>query len=402
MGRPAPSDRIALAAIGMGSMGTANTNSFLAKPEVQLVAVCDVDRGRLDEALRLVNGHYGTSACRGYSDYRELLEKETPDAATIATPDHWHALLAVACLNKGLDVYGEKPLARSVVEGRAIAAAVAGNQRIWQTGSWQRSLENFHRGCELVVNGRIGKLNYVEVGLPDGRPSIGTPPAMDVPEGLDWDFWLGPAPRVPYRGISHWDWRWITDYSGGQLTDWAGHHVDIAHWGMGADRSGPVSVEGEGVYPKEGIFDVPVEYDFLCEYAGGVRMRVANSSHLPKGMGTVWYGDRGWIFVDRGDRLEASDPAILKEKIADDEIHLYKSRDHHQNFLDCIRSREESITPAEVALRSISVGLIGEIAMLVGKKLLWDAEKERFTNSEEANRLLLKPYRKPWEHAMIK
>ena len=401
MGRPAPGDRLVIAAIGMGSMGTANTHSFLAKPEVQIAAVCDLDKGRLEDARNLVNGRYRNSDCRVYSDYRELLEKESVDAVTIATPDHWHALLSVACANKGLDIYGEKPLARSVVEGRAIADAVARNQRIWQTGSWQRSLENFHRGCELVINGRIGKVNYVEVGLPDGRPSIGTPPVMEVPEGLNWDFWLGPAPKVPYRGISHWDWRWIMDYSGGQLTDWAGHHIDIAHWGLGFDRTGPLSVEGEGIYPREGIFDVPVEYDFICEYPGGVRMRVANSSRLPKGMGTVWYGDRGWLFVDRGDKLEASDPEILKEKIGDDEIRLYRSRDHHQNFLDCVRSRKETITPADIALRSISVGLIGEIAMLTGQKLFWNAEKERFTNSDEANRLLVKPYRKPLDHSMI-
>ncbi len=153
---------------------------------------------------------------------------------------------------RGLDIYGEKPLARSIVEGRAMVEAVEKNGRIWQTGSWQRSVANFHRACELVVNGRIGKVEYVEVGLPNGRSSIGTPPEMEVPAELNWEFWLGPAPTVPYRGVSHWDWRWILDYSGGQLTDWAGHHIDIAHWGLGFDRQGPISVEGKGVYPERG------------------------------------------------------------------------------------------------------------------------------------------------------
>lgn len=401
-GYMAPSDRIVLGAIGLGSMGTGNTRSFLQLGDVQMVAVCDLDSNRLSAAQKLINDHYKNDDCRGYEDFRELLEKETLDAVTIATPDHWHALLAIASANKGLDIYGEKPLARSIVEGRAMVEAVEKNGRIWQTGSWQRSVPNFHRACELVINGRIGDVKYVEVGLPNGRSSIGTPPEMKVPEELNWEFWLGPAPTVPFRGVSHWDWRWILDYSGGQLTDWAGHHIDIAHWGLGFDRVGPISVEGEGVYPREGIFDVPVEYDFICEYANGVKMRVANASRLTRGMGTTWYGDKGWIYVSRGNRLAASDDKILSEEIGENEIKLYKSENHQRNFIDCVRSREETITPAEVALRSISIGLLGEIAMLTGKRLDWDPEKETFTNSDLANRMLLKPYRNPWNHDMLK
>ena len=311
-------------------------------------------------------------------------------------PDHWHTLVAVSCANKKLDIYGEKPLARSIREGQAIVRAVEKNNVIWQTGSWQRSVENFRIGAELVYNGRIGKVNYVEVGLPNGNKSIGTPPVMPVPEGLNWEFWLGPAHQVPYRGVCHWDWRWIQDYSGGQLTDWAGHHIDIAHWGLGLDRTGPVSIEGKGVFPREGIFDVAVEYDFLCEYAGGIKIRVANAARLKHGMGTVWYGDKGWIHVDRGDVLQASDPAILKEKVRSDEKPLYKSDDHHQNFLDCLRSRKESITPAQIAHRSISVGLLGEIAMLTNQKIQWDPEKEEIIGNAYASRLLMRPYRQPW------
>lgn len=396
-GAIAPSNRIVLGGIGLGSMGTGNTRSFLSKKEVQYVSICDVDSGRRDKAVEMVNSHYGNQDCCSYADFQEFLEKEKLDAVTLALPDHWHAIVSVAAANKGLDIYGEKPLARSIKEARAIANAVKKNNVIWQTGSWQRSVANFHRGAELVINGRIGKISYVEVGLPNGRSPIGTPPVMEVPKELDWNKWLGPAPSVPFRGVSHWDWRWIMDYSGGQLTDWAGHHIDIAHWGLGYDRTGPISVEGEGVYPREGIFDVPVEYDFNCEYRTGVKMRVANSSRQPMGMGTVWYGDKGWLHVNRGDVLKASDPKILDEIIGKEETALYKSTDHHQNFLDCIKSREETITPAEVALRSISVGLLGEIAMLTGQKLMWDPDKEEFTNSVYANRLLMRPYRDPWK-----
>jgi len=396
-----PSDRIVMGAIGVGSMGQGNMSEFLAKKVVQFIAVCDVDKTHADAAKRTVDAKYGNTSCRTYEDFREFLEKEKLDAVCIAVPDHWHSLVAVSCANKKLDIYGEKPLARSIREGQAIVRAVVKNNVIWQTGSWQRSVENFRRGAELVYNGRIGKVEYASVGLPNGNKSIGTPPLMPVPEGLNWEFWLGPALRVPYRGVCHWDWRWIQDYSGGQLTDWAGHHIDIAHWGLGLDRTGPVSVEGKGVFPREGIFDVAVEYDFLCEYAGGLKLRVANESRLKHGMGTAWYGDKGWIHVDRGDILRASDPAILKEKIGPGEKPLYISHDHHQNFLDCIRSRKETITPAQTAHRSISVGLLGEIAMLTGQKIQWDPQKEEITGNAFASRLLMHPYREPWSFPEI-
>jgi predicted dehydrogenase len=390
-----------MGAIGVGSQGKSNMRGFLGKKELQIVAVCDVDKNNNASTKEMVDKQYGNTDCRTYADFREFLEKEKLDVVSLALPDHWHAIISVDCANKKLDIYGEKPLARSIRESQAIVSAVKKNNIIWQTGSWQRSLENFRRGAELVINGRIGKISHVEVGLPDGRKSIGTPPVMPVPEGLDWEFWLGPALRVPYRGICHWNWRWIQDYSGGQLTDWAGHHIDIAHWGMGLDRSGPVSVEGTGVFPREGIYDVAVEYDFECVYANGIKMRVANASRLKRGMGTVWYGDKGWIHVDRGNVLTASDPSILNEIISTSEIQIYKSTDHQQNFIDCIRSRKETITPAEIAHRSISVGLLGEIAMITNQKIQWDPEKEEIIGNEYASRLLTRPYRQPWTLPVI-
>lgn len=396
-GAVAPSDRIVMGGIGLGGMGTGNSRSFLQRDEVQYVAVCDVDLDHRERAASMVNGKYKNNDCRTYIDYREFLEKEKLDAVTIAVPDHWHALLATAAAEKGLDVYGEKPLARSIKEGRAIVNAVKKNKVIWQTGSRQRSVSNFHRAAELVINGRIGKVHHVDVGLPNGVASIGTPPAMKPPEGVDWGMWLGPAPTVPYRGVLHFHWRWIMDYSGGQLTDWAGHHVDIAHWGLGYDLTGPETIEGEGVYPREGIYDVPTEYDFTCTYKSGVTMRVANSRRQRFGMGTAWYGDKGWIHVSRGNVLKASDPKILEDKIGAGEKHLYRSFDHHQNFLDCVRSRKETIAPSEVALRSISVALLGEIAMLTGKKITWNPETEEIIGNPYASRLLRKPYKEPWK-----
>jgi len=394
-GATPPSDRIVMAVIGAGSQGMGDARWFMQNPDVQLVAACDVDETRQLQAKSEFDRHHQTSDSRTYLDYRELLEKETVDGAILALPDHWHALIATAVASKGIDIYGEKPLARSIRDGRAIVKAAQENNIIWQTGSWQRSRPHFRRACELVINGRIGKIHHVEVGLPDGVKSIGTPPIMPIPEGLDWNFWLGPAPTKPFRGVVHWNWRWIMDYSGGQMTDWSGHHIDIAHWGLGMDHEGPVEIEGKGIYPREGIYDVPVEYDFTARYKNGITIRVANQSRLPHDMGTTWYGDAGWISVDR-QGLTAENPSVLEETIGENEIHLYKSPDHVRNFLDCVKSREETITPVEVAHRSISVGLLGEIAMLTREKLQWDPENEMFTNSSHANRLLSRPYRKPW------
>ena len=398
-GAIAPSNRLVMAQIGCGSMGSGNLRGFLDKTgSIQVVALCDVDDNNANNLKKSVDDKYSNRDCRTYRDYNEMLENENLDVVSHALPDHWHALVTIACARKGLDMYGEKPFARSIKEGRAMIDAIERYGLIWQTGSWQRSVEHFHRAANLVHNGRIGKIEYVEVGLPDGETKGPGAKMLNVPAHFDWQQWLGPAPYRPYqdfgRGSPHWDWRWIMDYSGGQLTDWAGHHIDIAHWGLGMDRSGPVQIEGKGKYPTEGIYDVPYAYDFTCTYANGVKFRVANSGVLPHGMGACWYGETGWVHVDRKG-LSASDPKILREKIGPNEKPLYYSRDHKQNFIDCVKNRTETITPPEAAHRSISVGLLGEIAMLTGRKLNWNPKTEEFSNDEAANRLLLRSYRSP-------
>ena len=395
--RIAPSDRIVIGAIGTGSQGMSNMGDFLnLKDAVQFVSVCDVDTRRLAKAKETVDLANKNKDCRTYSDYREFLDKEKLDAVSIALPDHWHGIIYSAAADKRINIYGEKPICRTIKDGQVIVNAVKKNNIIWQTGSWQRSVANFHRGAELAISGRVGKIKYIEVGLPDGNKGIGTPPVMQVPAELNWEMWLGPALKVPYRGVSHWDWRWILDYSGGQLTDWAGHHIDIANWGAGLEHTGPVEISGSGVYPVEGIFNVPVEYDFLCRYANGIEMRVANASRLPLGMGTTWHGDLGWVHVDRGDKISASDPKILDEVMGENEIQLYKSENHWQNFIDCVRSGKPPIAPVEVAYRAISVALLGEIAMTTGQIIKWDPAKEEIIDNPMASRLLSHPYRQPW------
>jgi len=396
-GKLPPSDRIVFGVIGTGSQGTSDMRDFFRLDnQVQFVALCDVDAKRLAEAKERVDMANKNKDCRTYGDFRELLEKETLDAALIALPDHWHGIIYSAVANKKINVYGEKPICRTIKDGQTIVNAVRTNNIVWQTGSWQRSQAHFHRACELVRNGRVGKIKYIEAGLPNGSRGIGTPPVQEVPEELNWDLWLGPALKVPYRGVSHWDWRWILDYSGGQLTDWAGHHIDIANWGADLEHTGPVEVAGKGIYPVEGIYNAPVEYDFLCKYANGIEMRVANEARLKYGAGTTWYGDLGWIHVNRGNTLTASDPKLLEGEIGENEIHIYKSENHYQNFIDCVRSGDETIAPIEAGYRAISVALLGEIAMTTGQTIKWDPDKEEIIDNTRASRLLSRPYRQPW------
>lgn len=404
-GKVSASDRITMAVIGCGGRANAIMDAFMANSDARITAVCDIDRTHLQAAKKKVDDYYGTNDCRTYSDFRELLEKEKVDAAVLSLPDHWHAYIACACADKKIHIYGEKPLARLLAESRAIVNSVKRNGIIWQTGSQQRSSREFLHACELVRNGRIGKVDYVEVSLHNGGAYLGNPGVMKVPKGVDWDMWLGPSPAVPFRGIMHGYWREISDYGGGQLEDWAGHHIDIANWGLDLESTGPVTVEGTGRSNNDGIFDVPVEYDITCMYDSGLKMRVTNRSRMVeinpvwsgKDIGIMFHGPEEWIHVSRG-RLTSSDPAIIREEIGSNELRLYRSDDHYRNFLDCIRSGKETVAPAEAGHRAISVAQLGEIAIKTGQKLHWDPVAEKFTDGNVyATRLLKKPYRDPWK-----
>lgn len=399
-GAVAPGNRIAIGCIGVGDMGTYNMNAFLELPEAEIVAVCDVDSSRRNKAVEAVEKKTGKRGCASYNDFREMIARGGLDAVSIATPDHWHALIAQAAARAGLDIYGEKPLGYSIAEGRAIVDAVQRYGVVWQTGSWQRSVRNFRYACELVRNGRIGKVHTVRVGLPGGHSIAnqggflpGPPPA-----GFDYDMWLGPAPWAPYSpNRCHWNFRWISDYSGGQLTDWAGHHCDIAQWGMNTELTSPVEIEGVADFPKaeNGLFDTATSYRFVCTYKEGFTMIVADRKQQPKGMGVQFEGTEGWIWVDR-EGLESSPAALITSVIGPGEIHLKRSDNHQQNFLDCVRSRAETMTPAHIAHRSIMIGHLGLIAMKLGRKVYWNPVAEHFVNDPEADRLLSRPMRSPW------
>ncbi len=399
-GAVAPSNRIVMAGIGFGMQGPSNMRAFLGKDEVQWVAVCDLDDVPLNKARDTVNEKYDNTDCATYKDYRELYARGDLDAVSIAVPDHWHALLSMAAVRSGLDVFGEKPFTHSLREGRALVNAVTRYGRVWQTGSWQRSQDNFHRASELVRNGRIGKILRVEVGLPSGYTdfarTFGQESIQAPPSGFDYDTWLGPAPWAPYcKARVHMNWRWNMDYGGGQLMDWVGHHLDIAHWGLGFDRTGPVEITAKGEFPKTGIYNAARRYWVETKYADGTPIILAGD-YAEIQSGTKWIGERGWVWVDRGG-FETQPAHLVNETIGPDEIRLIRSRDHQQNFLDCVRSRAETITPAEVAHRSASVGHLAVVAMETGRTIKWDPATETLANDPGAERLLARSYRKPYQ-----
>ena len=394
-----PSDRIVMAGVGFGMQGGSNMRSFLQKNEVQWVAVCDLDKNHLAEAADTVNRHNGNTSCATYSDYRQLLLRQDIDAVSIAVPDQWHAILSIACLRHGWDVYGEKPLSHSLAEGRAICDAVARYGRVWQTGSWQRSVDNFYRACELVRNGRVGKILRVEVGLPSGHTdfagTFGREQLTSPPPELDYETWLGPAPHWPYcQARVHMNWRWNMDFGGGQLMDWIGHHLDIAHWGLGFDHTGPVEVRGTGEFPTTGIYNSPTRYRVEALYADGTPIVIAGGYDEIQS-GTKWIGEHGWVWVDR-DGFETQPDHLVQEIIGPNEIKLTKSRDHSRNFLEAVRSRGLTISPAETAHRSASVGHLGVIAIETGRTITWDPATETIVGDPEATRLLGRVYRKPY------
>lgn len=399
-GSVAPSNRTVIGCIGVGSQGTGNMRNFLRKDRAQIVAVCDVDANHRDRAVNLVNERYGDKGCVGTNEFEAIIARDDVDAVSIAVPDHWHAIPAIAAAKSGKDIYAEKPLALTIPEGRAMVDAVERYGSIWQTGSWQRSRDHFRFACELVRNGRIGTVHTVRVGLPTG-PTCPAQPEMPVPEGFDYDRWLGPAPEAPYTELRcHWNFRWILDYSGGQLTDWAAHHCDIANWGMGTEHTGPMDAEGFGEFPEDGLYNAATNYYFECRFGpdpsrtvapDGFRMHVSN--RIP--MGARFEGTEGWIHVSRGG-LTTRPETLKTSMIGATETRLYESHDHFDNFLDCVRTRTQTITPIEPAHRAISIAHLGNIAMRLGRPVQWDPADERFVNDTEANQMLARAYRGTW------
>jgi len=409
-GGTSPSERLNIGVIGLGSRGFNLVDDLLAESNAQIVMICDVDELHYRDRLWGKGNAYGRSpakkriqekdpSTRGLietNDYREVCANDSIDAVVVATPDHWHAHCTLAALEQGKDVYCEKPITHTFLEGQRIGAEVAKREAVFQTGSQQRSDPKFHRAVELVRNGHLGKLKRIQVGLPPGydKPQ-GDATVQLPPKNTDYEFWCGPALKLPYmRARHHRWWRGHRAYGGGVLMDWIGHHNDIAHWAMNLDNSGPTKVEAVGwTFPETEVYNTPHQYEIRCEYASGVTSSIGSRNRL----GVTFYGDDGWLFVTRG-KLEASNSNWLKDDFNPGEEKVYFSKNHMRNFLDCVQSRKQCIAPATTAHRSITPGHLAYVSQTLGKPLTWDAEKEIVVGDDQANELLKQSaYRDNWE-----
>jgi predicted dehydrogenase len=390
-GRRGANDRINIASIGIRNMGGGHLRALLGNRDVRVVALCDVDSKIRQQGLDRAEKAYGdANVTQGYGDFREVLARADVDAVVAAVPDHWHAPISIAACEAGKDVYCEKPMTLTVREGRAMVEAVRRHGRVFQTGTQRRSGSNWRFACELVRSGRIGKLVKVETSI-STRPTRAMPWQPEpVPEELDYEMWLGPAPWQPYtKNRCHYNFRFIRDYSGGEMTNTGAHWFDIAQWGIGADGTGPVEVEAQGQYHADGLWDTFHHVHVEWTYASGAKLICTN-----RGPWVKFTGTEGWV---SGDARSAEPASILTSGIGAGDVHLYRtSRGHMGTFLHCMRTRGEPSAPVEVGHRSATVCHIGNIAMTLGRKLRWDPVKEEFPGDDEANRLLGRPYRKPW------
>jgi predicted dehydrogenase len=391
-GRAAASNRLTMAHIGIGNQGSGHFGGMLGNGEVQILAVCDVRKWVRDRCQKAVEDRYAQAmaggqykGCAAYNDFRDVAARSDIDAVVIAVPDHWHALVAIEMAKSGKDIYCEKPLALTVRQARAMVTAVRRYGRVFQTGSQQRSDTEFRTACELVRNGRIGQVKHVGVSV--GGPSTERQyPEQPIPDGMDWDMWLGPAPWAPYNeercsGNYGGGWRLCRDYSGGMMTDWGAHHFDIAQWGLGMDDSGPVEI-----HPPDGKNYKRLTYI----YANGIPM-----THGDGGAGILFTGTKGTVEVTRG-WFKTNPPEIAKEPLGPNDIRLYHSRGHMADWFQCVKTRRRPICDVEVGCRSVTVCHLGNIAYWLGRSLKWDPVKEEIIGDEEASRWLDRPMRAPW------
>jgi predicted dehydrogenase len=420
-GQLSPSNRINIGAIGVGRISRVHDLPGIWKyDQARIMAVCDLDANRVELGKTLINEYYAKKTGKpyngvtGYHHYRDLLGNKDIDAVVISTPDHQHAILAVDAVHAKKDVYLQKPASLTISEGRHMSDQVTASKQILQIGSQQRSWKQFYRACELVRNGRIGEIKHVEIGLP-GDPAGGDSARMPVPEGFQYDAWLGSTPEVyytidrvmPTKDFSRPGWLRVEQFGAGMITGWGAHHVDTAHWGMNTELTGPVEIWGTAEFPTHGLWDVHGKFLTHAIYANGVTMDI--SGDFPNGI--KWYGTKGWIFVTRDEMttptatagqtvkiepLMASDPKILDSVIGPNEVHLYQSDDQHGNWLDCIKSRKAPTAPAEIGHRACSTCLLHHIAMKTNRHLHWDPAKERFINDDAANAMLSRPQRAPY------
>jgi predicted dehydrogenase len=384
-------------AIRIGHIGVKNRGMQNLLPLLKYtVAACDVDKDVLASAR--ARAEKGGRSCKAYSDYRQLLDDKDIDAVVVSTPDHWHALITVDACAAGKDVYCEKPLSLTIDEGKVMIAAARKHGRIVQTGSQQRSDDRFRLACELVRSGRIGKLQTIRVGLPAVNFTGPAVPDTAPPPELDYNAWLGPAPERPYNPKrSHYLFRFFWDYAGGQMTNFGAHDLDIAQWGLGRDESGPVSIEATSAqFNKDGWFETPESSRIVYTYDDGVKILCELGAKKETRGGCTFEGEEGSIYVNRR-TIESTPAEIAREPLSKDDVHLYVSRDHYANWLDCIKSREAPICDVAIGHRSATVCHLGNIAVRTGRPIKWDPSGEQVVGDTEAAAMQARPYRSPWK-----
>ncbi len=392
-GQNAPGNRITVGQIGAGGRGSGQARSFAHSDACRVVAVCDPFRDRREKNAEHVNQIYKGNVCTPYNDLREMLAREDIDAVGICTPDHWHVPAALLAVRSGRHVYVEKPLGMSVEQDIALREACRQYGAVFQYGTQQRSQEHIRFGCELVRNGRIGKLLSVEVLSPASGQGGSTEP-IPVPEGFDYDLWLGPAPEAPYTKdrCTPQGAYFISDYALGFIAGWGAHPLDVAVWGLGDTREAvPVEYEGRGAFPTEGLYDTATSWDVRGKFANGVEFRFRG----PGENLTIYTGERGRVHISRG-YLKTEPESLKNEVIGPGEVRLYRSVNHTQNFLDCIRTRQRTVSPVETAVLSDTISQLSDIAIRTGRKIRWDPKGERILGDEGASRMLKRGMRGPW------
>ena len=428
IGKNPPGDKINIGWIGTGRQGRGDIMGTMRFDSAMVVAVSDVDSNRMALGKKMVEDFYakktgqsGYVDVKSHADYHTMLADKGIDAVMITTPDHWHSQPALEAALAGKDIYLEKPTSLTIAEGRILSDVVRRQKVIFQVGTQQRSSTQWRYAAELVRNGRIGKLHTVKIGLP-GDPAGPEAPEMPVPPNLNYDMWLGSTPEVyyteirvhPQKGFDRPGWLRCEQFGAGMITGWGQHHFDSAAWGMDTELTGPISIEAVAQFPKSGLWDVHGDFMSIAEYKNGITQLTSGS--YPNGV--RYEGTDGWIFVTRGNYratdsdpvsqdqtnkpLQASDPKILTSVIGPNEIHLYESGNQQGNWLDCIKSRKEPISPVEIGHRACTVCLVTHIAMKIGRKLAWDPDKEKFVNDDEANSMLSRPQRAPYGTNYVK
>ena len=403
-GATAPSERVTMGCIGLGTQGTANSQNFFGDKRVQFAGLCDAN----DTAGPQYYG-YGNNETRGlrnarrlfgmdipvYADFRDMLADADIDVVMTALPDHWHAIVGIACVNAGKDVFGEKPLTRTIREGKVLRDAVLNSGRIWQTGSWQRSLPDFVRAAEIIRNGYLGRVTRVKIGLPSNFKAEILKP-VPVPEGFDWQMWQGPAQPSYYNPCKTFPrWRGVTNYSAGKIADWGAHHLDIAHWALGYDDSGAEEIVPEFVeWPKSGFSDQPLKFKVVMHYPGGVEIEISDMNRN----GVQFFGTKGTLFVSRETLF--SDPlGIAETRILPTESRLFpiRSGNHFTAFIDSVLDRRAAVTDIGIAHRTNTGCLLAEIAYRLNRPIKWDAKKEEIVGDPEAARMCDRAYSAPWQ-----